>query len=424
MCDYAPLSVLQRVKLSLDQGSPNFSEAFPLPAMNLHPRAKLSTRMIFPSPPPRKPFVLLRIINTLQRFNFYSIETTSNIKKTYQFTKPGARKSSQISPILNQGIKKHSEVLTSWPRPREIPYQPKIANLVNLIGHVQTAVRFEVSSNGKRFAAAVISQADGGEKNSLLIPLVFEGDLAHIVACHVKENDTVFVSGKLSRDHPMQLMLNQYLGSFCVLAENLKFVGGLEVNFLEKREGVLFNMDSHILGRNDGEIVDKVKFKPGKGKGKSIKRTRKKKDTELQLDLWRELVKNPLQWWDYRDHKSNGLIKENFPDFKQKVTDKGLWLSSAPEWVLPGLGKLEFDVKVIGERPGEMDRPSQLDRSWKNLVENPDKWWDNRANKRNPKGPDFKHKETGEALWLSSSPAWVLPGLPPSRYVRRLVIHT
>lgn len=28
------------------------------------------------------------------------------------------------------------------------------------------------------------------------------------------------------------------------------------------------------------------------------------------------------------------------------------------------------------------------------------------------KYPDFKHKETGKALWLTDSPAWVQPKLP------------
>ncbi|KAJ9689396.1 hypothetical protein PVL29_014875 [Vitis rotundifolia] len=60
-------------------------------------------------------------------------------------------------------------------------------------------------------------------------------------------------------------------------------------------------------------------------------------------------------------------------------------------------------------------------KSKSNLVENPDKWWDNRSSKvethdcilTKEKAPDFKHKDTGEALWLSSSPAWVLSKLPP-----------
>lgn len=95
------------------------------------------------------------------------------------------------------------------------------------------------------------------------------------------------------------------------------------------------------------------------------------------------------------------------------------------------------------------------DEFWRDVVENPDKWWDNRSNKvtlvselfvcllllldvifflmvyimlywilftgfmvpfdyqRNKRAPDFKHKETGEVLWLDGSPSWVLSKLPP-----------
>lgn len=39
---------------------------------------------------------------------------------------------------------------------------------------------------------------------------------------------------------------------------------------------------------------------------------------------------------------------------------------------------------------------------------NPNEWWDQRKCKTNPKQPDFKHRDTGEALWLSKhDPPWV-----------------
>lgn len=39
---------------------------------------------------------------------------------------------------------------------------------------------------------------------------------------------------------------------------------------------------------------------------------------------------------------------------------------------------------------------------------NPYEWWDNRKNKLYPGAPDFKHKSTGEALWLDpKDPPWV-----------------
>ncbi|KAJ8749532.1 hypothetical protein K2173_025727 [Erythroxylum novogranatense] len=46
---------------------------------------------------------------------------------------------------------------------------------------------------------------------------------------------------------------------------------------------------------------------------------------------------------------------------------------------------------------------------WQAFFANPLEWWDNRKNKKNPKYPDFKHKDTGEALWVEGryNPPWV-----------------
>uniref|UniRef100_A0A5B7C394 Primosome PriB/single-strand DNA-binding n=1 Tax=Davidia involucrata TaxID=16924 RepID=A0A5B7C394_DAVIN len=49
---------------------------------------------------------------------------------------------------------------------------------------------------------------------------------------------------------------------------------------------------------------------------------------------------------------------------------------------------------------------------WQVFFASPNEWWDNRKSKRkseiNPKHPDFKHKDTGEALWLSTNdPSWI-----------------
>nr|XP_010923481.1 protein OSB1, mitochondrial [Elaeis guineensis] len=46
---------------------------------------------------------------------------------------------------------------------------------------------------------------------------------------------------------------------------------------------------------------------------------------------------------------------------------------------------------------------------WQVFFANPVDWWDNRKNKKNPKYPDFKHKHTGEALWVEGkhNPPWV-----------------
>lgn len=50
-----------------------------------------------------------------------------------------------------------------------------------------------------------------------------------------------------------------------------------------------------------------------------------------------------------------------------------------------------------------------IEELWQAFFANPTDWWDNRDNKRNPKYPDFKHKDTGEALWIEGkfNPTWV-----------------
>ncbi|OVA10500.1 Primosome PriB/single-strand DNA-binding [Macleaya cordata] len=45
---------------------------------------------------------------------------------------------------------------------------------------------------------------------------------------------------------------------------------------------------------------------------------------------------------------------------------------------------------------------------WQVFFANPFEWWDNRQHKTNPRQPDFRHKDTGEALWLDPrDPPWV-----------------
>ncbi|MBA0565886.1 hypothetical protein Golob_010741 [Gossypium lobatum] len=45
---------------------------------------------------------------------------------------------------------------------------------------------------------------------------------------------------------------------------------------------------------------------------------------------------------------------------------------------------------------------------WQVFFTNPFEWWDNRKSKKNPRQPDFKHKDTGEALWLNpNDPPWI-----------------
>lgn len=417
--------------------------------------AKQSAHYISSSPSSVTRFFYLHPIAALHHCNFYSTKAATTIQKTQKVTKPRTQqKAPEKSYSFAQTIKKQAEAPPSalWPKPQPISYQAKVANFVNFIGNVEIPVKFVTDSDGKHFSVTVISLRSEGGRGSLSIPVVFEGDLAHVTACHVKESDCVFVSGQFSVD-PLKCMLSE---KFHVVAESINFVEGFEKNDLDGKLGFsspAAGIDE--VGRVRSKNVDDIEFDGAKGKNSSIERPAvtlyeaetvpqpvasvenvgsksweigsKKKDANQILDLWSELVKQPLQWWDYRSHKANGLVKEKFPDFKQKGTGESLWISSAPKWILSALGKLEFDVKEMkaekkvygfggeGDSERKQNQSPDLENSWKNLVENPGKWWDNRAGKKNSKAPDFRHKETGEVLWLNRSPEWVLSELPPMK---------
>ena len=89
-----------------------------------------------------------------------------------------------------------------------------------------------------------------------------------------------------------------------------------------------------------------------------------------------------------------------------------------------------FPGATIGDAPAPAPGPARgpvastpapgaggVEALWKHLFDNPDDWWDNRADKRNAKAPDFKAKRNGPtvnggepaALWISSrsTPDWV-----------------
>jgi hypothetical protein len=56
----------------------------------------------------------------------------------------------------------------------------------------------------------------------------------------------------------------------------------------------------------------------------------------------------------------------------------------------------------------------KADQAWKAYFADPGSYYDNRTDKRNPNSPDFKHKVTGEGLWLNGkypAPNWVQSAL-------------
>ncbi|CAK7346488.1 unnamed protein product [Dovyalis caffra] len=71
----------------------------------------------------------------------------------------------------------------------------------------------------------------------------------------------------------------------------------------------------------------------------------------------------------------------------------------------------DFNNMAAGRKFGNntANDMGSTEERWQAFFANPLEWWDNRKDKRNPKYPDFKHKDTGEALWVEGryNPPWV-----------------
>ncbi|MBA0782217.1 hypothetical protein Gotri_003076 [Gossypium trilobum] len=296
------------------------------------------------------------------------------------FTTSTAAKRCSKSGILSDT---KPPTVQEWPRPSKIPYQPKAANSVTLSGYINMPVQFEAASDGKFWAGTVISQNPTYDSPPLWIPIIFEGDLAHTAAFHLKENDHVYIDGQLTADPPSNATRNQASVQVMVRA----------INFVD---------ESSPKTKSIASVKTKRTSRHSDSTGK---------DAEPAANTWRDLLDNPKEWMDYREHKLNGSVKPKYPDFKRKDGVHSLWLNSAPQWVIPKLEGLKFDIPKV-KPPKDL-----VEGSWKDLVENPNKWWDNRLEKINgklkEKYPDFKHKETGKVLWVSDMPTWAESKLPP-----------
>ncbi|XP_047331491.1 protein OSB2, chloroplastic-like [Impatiens glandulifera] len=361
---------------------------------------------------------------------------------------------------------KDINVVKSWPKPGEIPWQPKVANSVNLIGRVQFPVQFKTSLDGKVWAATVIytSNESGPDSPSFWIPIIFEGDLAHTAVCHLKVHDFVHISGHLSADPP-PFTLTDGQASAQVMARSLSYVHvssrtkkpfilhDIEAGIKESTEIPKINSSENQLKKNiflEAQLLRKGEILTHSLKEDNlVKPCRINGSTEIQEKLgsstsnnnviqennldrvsismsllfpggetkfeddadrrWKEFLNNLENWQDNREKKLSGSLKPNYPDFKHKESGLGIWLNRAPKWVMAKLGgqppSLEQENKFRGFQ--------QKNDSWKNLVENPNKWWDNRTSKRNVRAPDFKHRETGEGLWLNDCPVSLEARLPP-----------
>ncbi|TVU00978.1 hypothetical protein EJB05_53575, partial [Eragrostis curvula] len=304
------------------------------------------------------------------------------------------------------------------PRPTTIPFQPRVANVVRLVGTIGAPVQMQRTPDGRFSAVSVLVQDRRVDFPKFWIPVIFQDDLAQVAASHLKENDLVHVSGQLTGDvlaHLLQFVDSKAVATDATMAEDEGFMDIVEAE--KKYEAKKIS----------------PKYPPG---------TAYRSKADKLNKLWNDVIARPLDWIDNRPEKKNGSRSEKYPDFKNKVSNEPLWLNTAPTTVLEKLDDLVFSNGYNG---GGKDKPfsentrkgfgtnwrsvqksqdtSALPKHkleedlWRDLVNNPANWWDNRSDKRTPKHPDFKHRESGKALWIGTkSPQWVVDALPSLKF--------
>ncbi|KAJ6328167.1 hypothetical protein OIU77_009958 [Salix suchowensis] len=230
-------------------------------------------------------------------------------------------------------------------RPSTVEWKPSVVNLVRFIGTVDRSPII-YRTKGGRFGCYTLLHASDPHVSNRWFRILVEmwGEMAKMCIQHVKPNDNIYVSGHL------------------------------ESYFRLDRTG---NPNS------------------------SYKLRLAWKRTETIFAHGKAFFSNPHEWWDSRKFKKNS----KFPDFKHKISGDALWLKSndAP-WIKT---KLQLLDSKTGEH-FEAERHKNYLYLWQVFFSSPHEWWDNRENKKNSASPDFKHKDTGEALWLSpNDPPWV-----------------
>ncbi|CAH9127041.1 unnamed protein product [Cuscuta epithymum] len=365
--------------------------------------------------------VLFQTLVSLQQSSFF----------TSQSRKPRVTKPKEPSRNLPNPPKSDNEsVSTLCPeRPSEIPFHSNVANSVDLIGFVDCPVQFEVLPQGRYVAKTVVTfstlesrDLDGFVASSLVsvpsvaIPVVFQGDLAVMVKCSVKENDCLYVSGQLSGDH-MSFMTQRNQMNVHLLVQTMNFVENLK---RKKPVGSkkLFPEISELESNNIDDFFDEVEEKKDTPK-KGVKSFQRKALRVKEFQEWKNLIRNPNEWIDFRESKAKGILNPRHPDFKHVQTHVSLWIASAPEWVLPGLEGLEFNkdspvVTLEKTKKGKKEKEigAGEEECWKSLCKNPWEWWDNRSNKKYKSAADFRHKDSGKQLYVNKAPEWALAILP------------
>ena len=84
-----------------------------------------------------------------------------------------------------------------------------------------------------------------------------------------------------------------------------------------------------------------------------------------------------------------------------------VWIARADEGARSGAEGTAGSQSRVFRR--DFETSAGMEAHWRDLVEHPHEWWDNRLSKPNPRAPDFRHKGSRQGLWLDNArtPTWV-----------------
>lgn len=129
---------------------------------------------------------------------------------------------------------------------------------------------------------------------------------------------------------------------------------------------------------------------------------------ELAEEAWLRLLQEPAGWLDYRALKASGRLDASHADFVEGRSGQELCLADP---IMPDRVKAALCAGAEGAQPPRwrVAGDTRLE-VWRQLFEEPAKWLDFRglkeAGKAVPALPDFRHRWTGEAVWVEELPSW------------------
>ncbi|XP_050205078.1 protein OSB1, mitochondrial-like [Mercurialis annua] len=325
---------------------------------------------------------------SIQRFNYFSSQLAVNPKLPNFFTDEDESedgKGGKGSAVYRQILRRQ--------RPTTMRCKPELYNNVSFIGRVDRPLLI-YNTKDDRFGGFTYFKVENPSNPNRMIRMLMEmwDDMAKIGVQHLKQNDYIYVSGRLgcfekgNENGQLTLIYKVIVEEFCYVAE------------LKQRP--IFKK-AEELPSEASKYIDESKS--GDESGMELGRY------ESHLLLWQLFFCKPSEWWDRRKRKQNS----DSPDFMHKYNGEKLWLRpDDPPWVRRQLQSLDIEIAKQRQANGASETDTKLYKNryhlWQVLFSNPHEWWDARKNKKHSRLPDFKHKDTGEALWIHpDDPAWV-----------------